>query len=271
MQQQYHEHRKLIENERLSAKARELQIDLELDRLGDRSELAPDDWAREWAGTYSTGDGFGGRILKIAPVSGWYFEHWSDVGVLHFNHGEVIEEVPDGLRLSLAIDLASDTDPYMSDTLLFFRWGDARCALPESRAFWLCNGLNQNSVTSRPRLGVLVRSEDAKKAMPGPPLLPAKYAAFLHDKPVEAFITKVEDVRTIGGQLRAKVTISKGADEGVFPQQRFQTRQNTGWADLEVIETTGQSATLVFWISGSALADPKPPEVNQRISTHARQ
>ncbi|MCC6677338.1 MAG: hypothetical protein IT436_09350 [Phycisphaerales bacterium] len=266
----FREHARLVKEETRSAKARELQIELELDHL-DPAGLPAEDWAKEWAGVYSQGFGLGGHILKIAPVSGWYFEEWTDIGVFDLNHGEIIEQMPGGVRLSLAIDPASDTKPYMSDTLLFFRWGDARCALPESRAYWLCNALNQGDVIARPGVDVLVRAGDAKKAIAGLPALPAKYAVFLHDKPVEDFITKVEDVRTIGGQVRAKVTISKGSDEGVFPQQRFQTRQNTGWADLEVIETTGQSATLVFWVSGSALADPKPPEVNQRISTHARQ
>ena len=82
-----------------TVEARRKEIEKELKAL-DRTKLKADDWAKEWAGTYSTGDGLGMNVrIAVAPKSGITYTWHGCQGLYDANHGEIVEATKDCLTV----------------------------------------------------------------------------------------------------------------------------------------------------------------------------
>lgn len=217
---------RLIEAENGRLQNRERRIDAELAAL-DRTALADGDWAKEWAGTYYTGDGLGMNVtIKIAPKAGITFTWHGCMGLYDANHGDIAGAFEGGISVRLAIDVKASTFAYMSEKLYFVRWGARRYLVPESRMLELVNNYNDGGFARDGMYSIPLRFDGQVTRQrcpepPGRPQLPPQYAKLIIEKPLRITISKVtphpnREVTDGVEVTDCTVEIVGGQDQGVF-------------------------------------------------------
>jgi hypothetical protein len=271
---------------------RSKRIEQELKELGDRSQLKSDDWAKEWAGTYYTGDGLGmNAVIRIAPKGGVAYTWHGCMGLYDANHGDIVETFPDGLRVKLVIPPDLSTYEFMSERLYFVKWGDRRYLVPEAQMQKLVNNYNEGGFAreemySIPRRIVGENWHARTPVPPGKPELPARYAKLLLGNPVTIKITAVKkhQPRTVTGPVKLaefELDLDAGTDKGVFVGMEIPYRSGLSFGQVEVesaAEHTSKGRLRVFYGETGAPGEIKagdtlrlgatepevPPEPNQK-------
>lgn len=207
---------------------REALIDAELKAL-DRAKLTDKDWAKEWAGTYSCGDGLGmNATIMIAPKAGLSYTWYGCLGLYDKNHGPITKADAEGIEvdLKLATD-GPETMSYLSPKLYFVKWGDRRYLVPESKMLTLVNNYNEGGYARSGMFSIPRKREEGdpwrrfEDAPPGRPQLPSAYDKLLRDKPIALTVTKVTtepDAHVTGDVWASRSTIEfkGGSDAGVY-------------------------------------------------------
>lgn len=222
-----------LEGWEAAIKARAARIEAELETL-DRDALPEGHWAREFAGRYYTGDGLGTNAgILIAPQSGAAYLNYGCLGLYGGNHGDIVEVLPDGVRLDLELPTDRDISKFLDKRMYFVRWGERRYLVPESEMLRLVNNYNEGGYARRSMFGIPrlqapgVRTRDWDEPVPaGRPELPAEYAKLLRDEPITLKVTKVTPVRrnAVTGPVsseRCTIEFEGGTKSGVYEGMEF--------------------------------------------------
>jgi len=254
-------------------------IDIELKHL-DRAALKDSDWAKEWAGDYYEGDGLGENVsVHLAPKAGIAFLNYGCLGLYGGDHGEVVEALPDGLRLKLAFGDARIS--FLSERVYFVKWADQRFLVPEWLMTRFINDYNQGGYARAAMYGIpRLTNEGQPRRMfaaatpEGRPELPPKFAKLLHTKPAALRVTKVSDPtsRTVTGPVNSRactIEFQGGADQGVYIGQEFRFPKAlaaaSGFIRITAVAATTSTGEFVAFYSGSEKVTV--PTVGESIST----
>jgi hypothetical protein len=205
------------------AEAHEKKILAELAKL-DRSKLANDDWAKEWAGSYSSGS----RQISIAPRSGVaYIEH-TCCGLGGANHGEIVEAFSEGVKVSLAVDPDHPGDEFMSPKLYFVRWGHRKYLVPQRQMIQLASSYNYGGAQREGLWGIPIRAKPGDipgLSYPDPepagcPALPLVFTPLIVEHPTRLKITSLKvtkEEKTESGMhyLWGDIAIDVGRNRGM--------------------------------------------------------
>jgi hypothetical protein len=203
-------------------------IATELQHL-DLASLPLNHWAREWAGTYYTGDGLGMNVhIRIAPNTGVIYTWNGCVGLYDSAFGDIVETFPGGVRIALKTPDKPSYFDYMSDTLYFVRWGDLRFLVPETQLQKMVDNFNEGGFARTLMFNIPRKRGDHtprtyKDACPsGMPELPPAYAAKLVDHVIHMRVIHTSEAfgRTEKWQVEAasfRVRLNAGREQGVFP------------------------------------------------------
>ena len=235
--------------------AKQNAIEVELEHL-DLAQLPLNHWAREWAGTYYTGDGLGMNVsIKIAPNTGVAYTWHGCMGLYDSAFGDIMETFPGGVRIALKTPDKPSSYNYMSDTLYFVRWGDRQYLVPEAQLQSMVNNFNQggyakSSMFDIPRKvgsdGHVARYED--DLPPGVPDVPARWRAMLKERVInfkiahasEPFGTRDSEQ---GKYVSFRVRLDAGSRAGMFVGMKFDETRNGVWHVLD-IDTVNEAESL---------------------------
>jgi hypothetical protein len=243
------------------AEERDKRIEGELKEMGDRSTLKEGDWAKEWAGTYYSGDGLGmNAVIRIAPKCGVAYTWHGCLGLYDANYGEIVEAFPDGLRVKLVIPTDLSLYNYMSERLYFVKWGERRYLVPEAQMTTLVNNYNEGGYAREEmyRIPRMVKGEKWHERSPAPagrPELPAKYARLLLAEPLTIKVTaaKPHPVRAVTGPVKVmecELDLDAGKDKGLFVGMEipYGTGIASGKVDvLSVTEHASKGRLMIFF------------------------
>lgn len=201
--------------------------------------LPKDHWAHKWAGSYSTGGGFGGSYLHIAPKAGVVEGGWGCMEASAWG-GEIVEELPDGLWVSFTEGpLAGAQKRYT-----FVRWDCSWFALDqrgdmESLLEMYARG-GHLFLTFSPRRDTVQAHASARHEHPsllGRPDLPAAYARRLREGPSILRVSKVlgMSVRRQPNYRWAEVNMK------VELQGDVDAVAHTGWGTTAIVRGVIQS------------------------------
>ncbi len=267
----------LLDGIREAVSERSTRIELELQ--GIQQGAAPESpWAKEWAGTYYTGDHLGMNVsIEIAPKSGVSYRWTGCLGLYDANHGDVVRSFPDGVEVKLAIDERASQNQFMSSRLYFVRWGDQKYLVPKSQMRQLVNNYNEGGF-ARESMFAVPRMQDAavrnigfhEEGCPrGRPVLPAEYSVLLIDKPVVFKITSVasKPVKDLAGSddLLCTMELEGGHDRGAFVGMKISYDGAEGFGDIEFTDVRADSATATVWLFGVGGRSPQPLKVGTEI------
>jgi len=142
----------LLRLEEPKIQARIKRIDAEVAAL-DRAALKDTDWAKEWAGEYYEGDGLGTNVdIHLAPQAGIGFLNYGCLGLYGGDQGDIVEALPDGLRLKLV--LGKQHGSFLSERVYFVKWGDERFLVPDWALMRMVNNYNEGSFARSSMYGI---------------------------------------------------------------------------------------------------------------------
>ncbi|HTU25421.1 MAG TPA: hypothetical protein VMF30_08495 [Pirellulales bacterium] len=250
---------RLTDSERKAALALMKEIRTEAATL-DRSKLADDDWAKEWAGMYASDDGLAASSdILLAPNAG--FEHLSFYcgHVDGVNWGRIVETFPGGIRVTLA--KPGDAKPYAfpSTEIYFIRWGDERFAVPKddlTRMVVLYNagGMRRKWMDGMYRFYHVRETMAAgHRTRPNPlgrPQLPAPYAAMILEKPLRLKIAsaRVIDERNEQDDVIGEVELTGGREQGLFVGTEIECNTETRVGDIRLDRVDAQTSHGTFTV-----------------------
>jgi hypothetical protein len=183
--------------------------------------------AHFWAGQYYFGDGLGANVtLTVAPENGFTITWFGCLGLYDQNHGTV-EWDGNIVKFSFAFPVKDGYIGRYASEYKPIRWGERVYLIPTDEIIDFCNAINSRS---EPRNGAhgffFLRDGDEKKQAKGKPELPKEFMPYLLDKPVDAKIVSIKDVREeqrkdVCGEdyIRRTVTVvvNKGKRDGLLP------------------------------------------------------
>ena len=250
---------RLIEIERGRLDERDRRIVAELAGL-DRATLADGDWAKEWAGTYYTGDGLGMNVtIKLAPKAGVAYTWHGCMGLYDANHGDIVEPFNDGVVVRMAINTQASIYSFMSEKLYFVRWGERRYLVPEAKMLQLINNYNEGGYARREMYSIPLRFEEQverthRTEPPGRPQLPPEYARLIIEKPLRLKISKVTSQPprevTPGVEVtKCAIEFEGGQDQGVFigMEMPFECGRTSGKIRIDLVNATSATGTLSLY------------------------
>jgi hypothetical protein len=269
---------RLMQREHAALEAREHKIDAELKEV-DQATMKEVEWAKEWAGTYYTGDGLGMNVtIKVAPKSGITYTWHGCMGLYDANHGEIVEVLKDGLCVKLAIDESASQHRFMSSRLYFVKWGDRRYLVPKSQMTKLVNNYNQgsyarSSMYSIPRRieGNQVHRRWDEPVPAGQPQLPPEYSKLIAGQPVNVKITKVTTSPlapvTKGVLVSTSVLeLEGGRDRGIFVGMEIDYRKGRSFGSIEITRVRDATCSAKVSLFLGENEQPEPPEVGMEFS-----
>lgn len=207
-----------------SVRDRMERIRKELQSL-DRTALGDIDWAKQWAGHYGfQADGSTNVFrMKLAPQSGISLIYEGCFSISCADHGDVVEHLPDGLRLKLAFGDAHQS--YLSDRVYFVTWGSERFLVPDWLLLRFVNNYNQGGRTRREMHGIprWFPEKDWRTYPPLPterPKLPKPFGDMLLPDGLRLRVSAVSLLQveeTEHAQTPdCRVEFEQGSDDGVF-------------------------------------------------------
>ena len=270
----------LLAAEEPKIKERIGRIDAEVAAL-DRSQLKDDDWAKEWAGQYYEGDGLGENVrIHLAPKAGIAYLNYGCMGLYGGDHGDIIEPLPDGLRLKLVIGQSGGS--FLTERVYFVRWGERRYLVPDWAMMQVVNNYNEGGFGRINMFQIPRLERDGKRngmyeeaAPPGKPVLPAEFAKLLRDDPISLKVTKVSPIaeaRVTSGVDAYKCTFEfeGGSDRGVYLGQEFWLTLSGASGKVQISRVDAGSCTGEFVAYGSPNTPIKQPTVGEVVNTGER-
>lgn len=267
----------LVRSEEPAIKEHAKRIDAELETL-EQGNLNDDAWAREWAGSYYTGDGTGMNVLiKVAPKSGLTYTWHGCLGLYDANHGQVVEAFPGGLKVRFVLDETRSHYQYISTTLYFVRWGPRRYLVPETQMLKLVNNYNRGAFARGSMYGIPRKFEPGEQAHrfgeanpAGKPLVPEKYARLLLDRPAVYRVTKVtpqpERPVTKGVKvLELRVELEGGRDKGAFEGMTLEYRKGMTFGPVEIDRVEDATCAGMLRLFGGDAQQFEPPTVGETL------
>jgi hypothetical protein len=242
----------------------------EIAALRERNTLPAGHWSHEWAGEYYVGDGLGVIVtLTVAPASGITYTWYGCMGLYDSNYASAVDAFdddgdgkPEGLKVQWQM-ASAERYGYNSERLYFVRWDGPKGGvgrqylIPESEMMDVVNEYNEGSYArdalySAPRKRHRAddrRSWIAQNNEPviGTPKLPERWAGLLLTAPIVAKVTSVTApttrVVTQGVDVvRARVTLDKGSESGVFLGMTFRVGDGDAVGTLTIDRVTRQAA-----------------------------
>lgn len=239
-----------VQKESAAAKRREADIDAEL-RAMDRAVLKDDDWAKEWSGTYCSGDGV---TIKLSPKAGLIYSKTDCFGLRDLNHGDIKVIAKDGLSVQLAIPEAASPHSYMSSRLYFVRWGKRQYLVPEAQAVKFVNNFNKGGDIRNAMVDIPRRFDGGFHALPdeqaeaGVPQLPSPYAEKIIKQPMVLKVAKVRARQnpTISSVPEFDLELEGGKALGVFSGMEIDYDGVSGYGPVSISRVDG--ATSRGWL-----------------------
>jgi hypothetical protein len=234
----------------------------------DRNTLPDTDWAKEWAGIYRSG-GWGGATIYVAPKAGIAtFSSYCE-GDEAGKCADIVEALPDGLKLKLADDPLREYHTYnyyISQRMYFVKWAGRHFLLSDSNIIAFVNEYNQGGGSRETMSGIpeLDRS-DKYVVWPNPtktrgkPELPPQYAKLLREAPITLKVTSVAPLKIATG-IRAgayEIQFEGGQDQGAYVGLEF---SGAAWGVIELTKVDAKTSqgTVTTW---SPDQDIKLPQV----------
>lgn len=234
-----------------------------------------------WAGNYSCWGGSEAISLSVAPRSGAVYRRISDVGLLDWNHGDVVASGNE-LCIALKVDPAlhrSVTDfisarPFLSKEWIVVPWGDQRFLVPSCRMVPFLNAVNKGEYPDYPRKNAGGFYGDAPP--PGRPEVPSEYRPFLLTQPLEGQLLRVtppEVLRTWRDAdetvhlLRIMAVVDLGTDDGLLPGMALHPVGEAHGVG-EVVDARADAASVEFRFPDYDLARDCP-QAGWRVSTRS--
>jgi len=260
---------KLSESNQATIKAKSQQIEKEIAQLKDHP----------WAGQYYFGDGLGANVsLTLAPENGFTIIWRGCMGLYDQNHGTVEwDRDKNTLKMSFAFEVEKGYAGRYASEYKPIRWGERVYLIPTDEIVQFCNEINSGS---EPRKGVhgqsFLRRGDEKKEVQGKPELPKEFMSCLFDKPVNAVIVSVKDVRetrdiTDSPVFITTVVINKGKKEGLVPGMQLYVMEPKDLVErmkLTKVEETQSEGEFRIW-SSKTRKTPTPAK-GWQLSTRPR-
>lgn len=260
------------------------RIKRELSELGDRSQLADTDWAKEWAGEYYVGDGLGMNVrLLVAPKNGITYTWHGCLGLYDGNHGDIVESTPNYLRVKFTLPPEDSTYDMVSEKLFFVKWSDRRYLAPEAKMPTLIDDFNRGgfarqSLYSTPRRQFSSgRPEDRMQTPPGFPELPEPYASAYTKQAIPLRIAKVDETtsrfsQTAPGRDAERhwhIYFDRGSRDGITEGMHIATSMHPeldGFPYIDIVDvtpTTSKGTLSCFWNPNDGL---KPPTLGDTFN-----
>lgn len=227
--------------------------------LAEIATLPPD---HAWAGDYYYGDGLGANIsVSLAPKAGFYFQWVGCMGLYARNYGPV--EYRNG-RLKFVFMLPNDpkSSHSIAGGLVPIAWGCRRYLITPTEMLEFCNEVNSGR---EPRKGIhgmyLLRRGDEARAADGLPTVPAEFAPYLLDRPIDAAIVAVGKTNDKG----TFVVLNRGEKHGLLPRMKLHVVDvDFGIPTAEVTQVDdGRSEALVERV----FDDGSAPQIGWKLST----
>jgi hypothetical protein len=249
----------------------------------DRASLKDDDWSKEWAGQYYEGDGLSENVrIDLAPRSGIAYLNHGCLGLYGGDHGEVVEVLPDGLRLKLALGEANGS--FLSERVYFVKWGERRYLVPDWAMTQLVNNYNEGGFSRSAMYGIPRMCPEGKgryplnEALPeGKPELPAEFAGLLRDGPIKlkvASVSPLERRSVIGSVVAHECTIEfeGGSDQGVYAGLEFWYRASPSLVSgkVRITRVDAKTCTGELVALGAEKREFKPPAVEEILTMKLR-
>ncbi|MBI1190208.1 MAG: hypothetical protein GC200_05940 [Tepidisphaera sp.] len=225
-----------LTNQEASIKARMTRISDELAAMDTTTQKA-DDWAKEWAGSYYTGDGLGENVsISLAPKAGIAFLNYGCMGLYGGDEGDIAEVLPDGLKLKLVFGSANGS--FLSERVYFVKWGELRFLVPDWQMMDFVNRYNEGGYSRSGMFGIARKTPKGEHpsriglvATVGKPELPAPYDKLLQEKPIALKVIKVSaptkrDVTTGVTAHSVAIEFEGGTGAGVYVGMEFNYPQD---------------------------------------------
>ncbi len=234
--------------------------------------------AHRWAGDYYEGDGLGANIsFTLAPNHGVAATWRGCLGLYGANRGRVVEE--NGLlRLRYDRPNASGFGGF-PDALRPVAWGARRYLIPEARMMAFVNAIHRGHEPRKQVHGMfLLASDDEKRTVAGLPDLPPRYRALIRSEALDVRIVaaalaekKKESSANLGCNYRYRLTLDRGARDGLVPDLELVTSQPENVYETAKIVTVGErTATAMLTVLFHDCERPKTvPKTNWRLTTGA--
>jgi hypothetical protein len=234
---------RLSESNQAIVREREQKIKEEIAQLKDHP----------WAGQYYRGFGDMSYCLTLAPENGFTVIGEFRWGLLHLEHGTVDW---DGTHIKLTYTFGVK-EGYIDDETIKckpIRWGERVYFMSTCRIIEFCNAIN-SGMEPRSRMDgrFYLRQDDWKKEAPGKPELPEEFMPYLLDKPVDATIVSVKDIREKDQRRNiATVVVNKGRNDGLLPGMELYLVEpddvtvTGGEVELTKVEETQSEGELTY-------------------------
>lgn len=234
--------------------------------------------AHPWAGDYYEGDGLGANIaFTLAPNHGVAATWHGCLGLYGANRGRVVEE--NGmLRLRYDRPNASGFGGF-PEALRPVAWGKRRYLIPEARMMAFVNAIHHGYEPRKQMHGMfLLAKGDETRRGDGLPDLPLRYRTLLRSEPLELRVVssaldekKKESNPTLGCNYRYRLTLDRGARDGLAPDLEVKTSAPQNVSETARIVTVGErtaTATLTVLFHDCERAKIVP-NTNWRLTTGA--
>ena len=261
-----------LDRHRAAMEARRRRILDEIEALGEH----------DWAGVYSSGGGYTGFTLCIAPKSGAVWRSWGCMGTYDLNHGDIVEYTGDRFTFDLAFDAALNTTRrytftmprrMVSDEWFLVRWGDERIVVPSTKMVEACASAGGGFFSGYRRRDHEPNNMIFSNIPEVPPQIPEPYGRFVLDENLTCSIVRAEPCVQIGtfttGQdkYRVRAEVDIGAKQGLLPGMRVHITEPGKRGKAEVV-WVGASRGLVEF-RGAALDDDSiAPKVGWSLKTY---
>lgn len=234
--------------------------------------------AHRWAGDYYEGDGLGANIaFTLAPNRGVAATWRGCLGLYGANRGRVIEE--NGvLRMRYDRPNASGFGGF-PDALRPVAWGERRYLIPEAKMMAFVNALHHGYEPRKQMHGMFLLAQgDEKRAVVGLPDLPLRYRALLRAQPLNVRVVasaledkKKESNPSLGCNYRYRLTLDRGARDGLAPDLELKTAAPTTVHETAKILTVGErTSTATLTVLFHDCERPKiVPSAQWRLTTGA--
>jgi hypothetical protein len=235
-----------------------------------RNALPASDWAKEWAGIYNEGHGWGSFIIYVAPKSGIATYASSCFGNDAQKSADVAEVLPDGLKLKLVGD---PFNQYLSQRMYFIKWSIRRFLVSDSGMISFVNNYNQGGgfretmfdIPELNRSDTYVAWPNPTKT-PGKPELPPQFAKLLREAPINLKVTSAAPLKIATG-IRAnayEITFEGGQDQGAYVGLELVYNTNgrpQGTIELTKVDAKTSQATLTLLSADQEAKLPQAGEV----------
>jgi hypothetical protein len=222
-----------------------------------------------WAGRYLYGGTFSSFQLTIAPESGFAFSSSGCLGTYGLNYGAV--QSTDGMLKLVPQEKNRRGDPWgISTELLLIPWGERHYLIPSTQIPNFINAINAGFEPRKTVPGLFfLKWGDEYKPVVGKPKLPAEYADYLLENPIQARISSNQETRIEGYTVRSTVVLDVGTAQGVKAGMQFYFQNSLRDYPPAVITVVNDSSSLAELVQSRGGMEQLSPKPGLPLSTFA--